>query len=494
MPERADDPAGLRRQCTLLLQSGRWAELGELLLQTLEHHTGEWHLIVQCAQQLGQLGRRREALAVAGLLAARQPPGAAAADALGTMWTFCGEPATAQTCFEGAVAAAAENPEYLFNLAMAQAMNGEAAAAEANLDAAIALRPDDHGAYHARANLRGYGADDNHIDGMLRLLRAGVPRARGETALCFAIAKELDDCGEHAEAFEYFKRGNDLQRRHMNYEVGDEVATIDRIVATHTAAALGAGARGLETDECVFIIGLPRSGTTLVESILAAHSQVYAAGELGTFPATLVGEMHRQAGAPMAKAAFVARSLEVDPLVLGRGYVDATRPQTGRAARFTDKLPLNYLYAGLIHRALPGARFIALTRDPMDSCYAMYRTLFASAYPFSYDLDDLGCYCGAWQRLIRHWAEVLGEALLIVSYEELAREPLAIGRRMLAHCGLGWEEGCAEFHRRRRAVATASSAQVRLPVYTSSIGKWRSVASQLEPLAASLERNGVVPR
>ena len=170
----------------------------------------------------------------------------------------------------------------------------------------------------------------------------------------------------------------------------------------------------------------------------------------------------------------------------GERYIAGTRPQTGGKRRFIDKLPLNYLYAGLIRRALPRARIVALAREPMDSCYAMYKTLFTSAYPFSYDLDDLGRYYLAWQRLLRHWQEVLGDALLVVSYEKLVDDQEAVTRRILAHCELPWQVECLEFHVRPGAVLTASATQVRRPLYGTSVGKWRHYEEQLRPLARYL--------
>jgi hypothetical protein len=260
---------------------------------------------------------------------------------------------------------------------------------------------------------------------------------------------------------------------------------MDRIIARHDAVALARG-RGHDNDEAIFVIGLPRSGTTLVESILAAHSEVQAGGELQAFPRACIEAVQALGGAMVPKLGFVERALEVDPRALGERYIAATRPQTGDRPRFTDKLPLNYLYAGLIRRALPRARIVALVREPMDSCYAMYKALFTGAYPFSYDLDELGRYHAAWQRLMRHWQSVLGDALLVVRYEELVTAQEAVTGRILHHCGLPWQDACLEFRGRSAAVATASAAQVRQPVYRTSIGKWRHYERQLQPLARHL--------
>ena len=434
-------------------------------------------------QCLVRLGRRQQALATAERVEAMLRDRPALDDALGTLFSHCDEPQRALPLFERAVAAERGNAAYLYNLATAQRMVGDLTAAEASLDEVIAVRPDDYAAYHTRSDLRTQTPGHNHVDAMLRLLARGLPQRRAEVTLCFALAKELEDMGEYQKSFTYLKRGCDLQRAAMAYDVAADVATIDRIIERHDPAALAAGPPGCDNDEAIFVIGLPRSGTTLVERILASHSDVHAAGELQAFAQQCVRAVQQLVGGPLSKLEFADRALAVDPLALGRRYLGATRPQTGHTARFVDKMPLNYLYAGLIRRALPRARLIALVREPMDSCYAMYKTLFTDAYPFSYDLDDLGRYYAAWHRLMRHWQAVLGNALLVVRYEELVTHQEAVSRRLLAHCGLEWQDACLAFHAQRGPVATASAVQVRRPIYSSSVGKWRHYATQLAALS-----------
>ena len=235
------------------------------------------------------------------------------------------------------------------------------------------------------------------------------------------------------------------------------------------------------------MLGLPRSGTTLVERILTSHSAVRSGGESPAFPAETIKAVQRLTGQPIDKREFVARSLEIEPRALGEAYLAAARPPLAAGARWVDKQPLNYLYAGLIARALPRARIIALAREPMDSCYAMLKTLFTGAYPFSYDLADLGRYYVAWHRLMRHWQAVLGERLLIVHYEDLVQNQEQVSRRLLAHCGLEWQEACLAFDAQPGAVTSASAVQVRRRLYSTSVGKWRRYERQLAPLARILD-------
>lgn len=442
-------------------------------------------LILQ-GQAMARSGRRREALLLAAQASTLRLDSPALLDALATLFSHCDAAEQALPLFERAVAAAPDDPAFLYNLATAQRMMGKLDAASASLERVLALRPNDYGAHYTRSDLRAYTRESNHVEEMLRLAASGFPSPQAEILLRFAVAKELEDIGEHSRSFEQLKRGCDLQRAAMSYDVAADVATIASIIQRFDAGAVAAPQSADGGEECIFVIGLPRSGTTLVESILAAHTEVFAAGELQALPLQAVQMVRELAGTVVPKLAFADCVLQVDAAELGRRYLADTRPQTGHTPRFVDKLPLNYLYAGLIRRALPKARIIALVRDPMDACYAMYKTLFTAAYPFSYDLGELGQYYRAWHRLMAHWRDVLGDALLLVGYEALVADPEAVSREIIRHAGLQWQEQCLDFQSRERAVTSASAAQVRRPIYSSSVGRWRCYTEQLAPLARQL--------
>ena len=189
---------------------------------------------------------------------------------------------------------------------------------------------------------------------------------------------------------------------------------------------------------------------------------------------------------------LVRKSASIDIRALGDAYIESTRPFTGRTPRFIDKLPLNFLYVGLIRLALPNAKIISLRRHPLDTCYAVYKQLFIAAYPFSYDLEELARYYAAYDRLIRHWSDVLPDAVHTVTYEQLVDDFEPEVRRLLSHCGLDFEDACLRFYENRDASTTASTTQVRQPIYRSSIGKWRQYEKQLQPLVLALREQGVV--
>lgn len=486
-------PQGWRLAAEVAFRAGKPSEALEYLRRAVECVPNDASALIQYGQCLVQLGQRKEALAIAlqaEKLVLDRPQ---LDDALGTLLTHVEQATLAVPYFTRAVRGAPTNVDFRYNLAMGQRMIGDFDAAEANLDIVIAARPDEAQAYSARSDLRRQTRERNHT----AQLEAALRRLRGQQAALpveFALAKELEDLGEYTSAFSHLHTACQSYRARLRYDVADDVAVLEKLRTTHTAKALRSLGQGFNSQECLFIIGLPRSGTTLVERILATHSEVYAGGELQAFPKVIVEAVTRREGGPVKKLDFVDSALRVDFEALGRAYLDATRPHTGHTPRFTDKLPLNYLYAGLIHVALPGARFVLLRRQPMDSCFAMYKTLFADAYPFSYDLGDLSRYYVAWDRLMRHWESVIGDAWLSVNYEELVSDQEGVSRRIVAHCGVAWEEPCLSFHSNAAAVSTASAAQVRRSLYSDSVGRWRRYAAQLEPLARELEAHGISVR
>ncbi|MDP9198107.1 MAG: sulfotransferase, partial [Pseudomonadota bacterium] len=235
--------------------------------------------------------------------------------------------------------------------------------------------------------------------------------------------------------------------------------------------------------------------TTLVERILGSHSAVFSAGELNQFSLELIPLVRSTLRTKRAsRLEFVAASATVDFRALGEAYIAATRSLRDSRTRFIDKLPFNFLYAGLIHLALPNAKIINLQRHPMDTCYAVYKQLFRDAYPFSYDLDDLGAYYVAYDRLMRHWNAVMPGVIHTIRYEMLVADLEGEAHRLLAYCGLPWEVGCLRFHESAAASTTASALQVRQPIYTSSVGRWRHYERQLEPLRQRLDAAGIDTR
>jgi len=484
------DPSLWRLRGQILLRQQQ-VEAGLACLKTAAERAGpnaEYWL--EYGHTLFRSGRRRAALEAALSISKMTLSQPALWDALGTLLTYCEEAGEACPCFETAVAAAPKNVGYRYNLAMAQRMLGRFADAERNLEAVVVAHPDDYTAYSTLADLRTQTREHNHVAAMEAAARKLTDPRKG-ISLFFALAKELEDLEEYPRSFDYLKRGCDIHRRQFAYDVNEDVAVLKRLTQRHTRQSLAVGTPGTHAAQPIFVLGLPRSGTTLVERILASHPEVEQAGELQSFPLETIKAVQRAASRQASKVEFVELSLGIDPGALGEAYLAAARPPGRESTRFTDKLPLNYLYAGLIRRALPDAPIVALRRGAMDSCYAMYKALFTSAYPFTYDLQELARYYVAWRELMDHWESVLGDAWLTISYEDLVANQEEVTRRLLVHCRLEWNVACLHFHTQKTAVSTASAVQVRRALNADSIGRWRHYEPQLAPLRDYFLERGV---
>ncbi|MDB5467183.1 MAG: hypothetical protein JWQ46_1945, partial [Phenylobacterium sp.] len=274
------------------------------------------------------------------------------------------------------------------------------------------------------------------------------------------------------------------------YSAATDAALFSAAMRTATPAG-----RGDPSEEPIFVVGLPRSGTTLVDRILSSHPQVTSAGELSNF-ALLLKRAAGTASSFVLDEDTLAAAARVDMARLGSDYVASTRPLTGATPRFVDKMPLNVLYAGLIHQALPNARIVCLRRDPMDVCLSNFRQLFAtgfSYYNYSYDLADVARYYVGFDRLVAHWRSVLPpDRFTEIAYEGLVASQEATTRELLAFCGLPWDPRCLAFHENAAPVATASSVQVRQPLYASSVGRWRRYGEGLAPMRDVLAAAGLL--
>ncbi len=391
----------------------------------------------------------------------------------------------AERCHAKATALRPDDPHGLYNHATSLLALGRMEQAEALLDRVVELTPGDADAWYNRSTLRRQTAASNHVDALRARLRQVPPSDPCRVPLCYALAKELEDLGRHPESFAALREGAGLRRRRLRYDVAGDLETL-RLIEQAFDAGFFSMVRDSHVDERpLFVVGLPRSGTTLVDRILSSHPAVASRGESVDFAQAVV----RLAGKADGKADLVRRSAQLDFATLGRAYCN-TLP-AGPQVRVIDKTPGNFLYLGLITAALPQARIVHLRRDPMDACYAMYKTLFRMAYPFSYDLDDLGRYWLGYDALMAHWRRVLpADRLLEIDYESLVTDQETVSRRLVTHAGLDWDEACLRFEHNPQPTLTASAAQVRQPIHRSSVGLWRRHQHELAPLRRFLENAG----
>jgi tetratricopeptide (TPR) repeat protein len=446
--------------------------------------------LMRRAQCLLALNRRRDALDAADAVERCNPTDPAIWDAVGSVRSYASHHRGALAAYDRAVELAPRQSHFLYNRASVRRFLGDLEGAEADYDRVIALKPSDFEAYLNRSELRVQTAVRNHAKELEVLAMSGIADWRGEVQVRFALAKEYEDLGEYAKSFEQLRIGATKWRAHMKYDLATDVATADWIMTAFPAIPIGSPPNAA-ADAPIFIVGLPRSGTTLVERILSSHSRVSSAGELNCFAEALVDAVRKRTGQDrLPRREMVAQSATLDFAALGQDYLRRARAAFPDGGRFIDKMPLNYLYCGLIRRALPNAKIIHVTRHPMAVGYAMYKTLFKNGYPFSYDLREIGRYYVAYRRLMQHWAAVIPGAMHEVSYEDLVAEQLATTRKLLTFCGLEWQEACAEFHRNPAASTTASASQIRRPIYTSSVSQWCHYEAQLAELEEEIASAG----
>jgi tetratricopeptide (TPR) repeat protein len=415
-------------------------------------------------------------------------------DMAATTYTEIGMADAALPLYERANALQPDIELFKANLAACSVYAGHIDRASELYRELLARHPEHQRNHYYLSRLR-TARDSLHVDEMKAVLaRTQLPPERN-VFLYYAIAKELEDLKQWDEAFDYYKRAGDAVNLVAQYQVGSDIALIDTAIATFSAEWLKntptPQARHAHTP--IFVVGLPRTGTTLTERIIASHSQVSSLDETLFLPMAvrhLSGVVTREKLVPEMLPAVAA----IDPGLVAQHYMDSAAYRLGSTPLFIDKLPFNYLFAGLIAKAWPDARIVLLKRDPMDACFSMYKQVFTWAYKFSYSLDDLGRYYVAYDRLLEHWRNVLGDRLVEVEYEALVSDQEPQTRALLDKLGLPFEPACLEFDSHQQSSTTASSVQVRQKMHTKSVGRWRNFAPHLEPLRAFLEANGIESR
>lgn len=417
--------------------------------------------------------------------------------ALATLLRFQGRSDDAAACYARALAERPGDADALYGRGLCLRERGDIDAAAASFEAAIAARPDCIDAHYRLAVLR----PDARPDARLVQLEALRPRVGSRPAAqriryAFTLGRLRETAGVFDAAFEAYAEGNALQwqalglaRTYPEQEALDDAFArrILRAFAHEGAAGSAGAAPGAEAP--VFIVGMPRSGTSLVEAMLAMHPALVAGGELRVLPDLLEQTFGFAASAaPDAYPEAVAALPDASLRGLGREYLRRARLHAGGARRVIDKLPGNVLHVGMIRRMLPGAKIVHVRRDPRDACFSCFANLFArDNLPWSYDLGALGRYAVRCGSLVDHWCRSLpADAILTVRYEDLAAAPEAGLRRLLGFLALPWDARCLDFHRARRAVHTVSAGQVRRPAYVTSIGRWKHFERHLGPLLRAL--------
>lgn len=451
--------------------------------------------LAQLARLLVLARRDAEALSTAAQALTLQPDDAITLDTIGGVYSRLSAHAQALPCFERAVAKNPKHAQMRFNYAASLSFTGQFETAEEQLEAAIALSPRFVKAHSSLSSVRTQTPERNHVarlDALLANTTDGVERLH----LHYALAKEHEDLMNRDAVFHHLDTANRQRKAELGYDIAWDRAIFDPLrerFAEPDYFNTGDGARIAPTQAPIFVLGMPRTGTTLVDRILSSHPDVESVGELQVMQAGLK-RLARTTGRYALDPETIDAVRTLQPAQLGQLYMDNAAPYRKSARRFVDKLPLNFLYVGYLARALPDARIVCLRRHPLDTVWSNYRHLFAtnfSYYTYSYDLLDTAAYYVMFDALMSFWQQRFPGRVLEVQYETLVEDQEVQTRRLLDHCGLSWDERCLNFHQNEAAVATPSKNQVRQPMYRGAMGRWRHYEKYLAPAREYLLAQGI---
>jgi len=418
-------------------------------------------LHISHAKTLSTLGRQNSAKLIADKAARHQTNDAFALDTLGVIYSRAGYHEEAIPFFDKAVSINSKVANYHYNLAASAQFIGDFNKAKTAYQKTIDLDPKFFRAWASLISLDKQGADTHHLDTLTALFDGAENDPEGQLQLGHAIGKTLEDLGRHEESLDWLIKGKAAKRTQLRYNRAQ--GKILYSAAKTTSQSKPDISISAEEAEAIFVVGLPRTGTTLVDRILSSHSKAFSLGELNLFAELIKVKADTPSNFVMDKETF--HKMEgLDLSDVGRAYVENTREKAKNSKLLIDKMPLNFFYAGMIHRALPNARIIALRRGAMDSCLSNFRQLFStqfSFYNYTFDLDDTAVFYREFDNLMSHWRDTLpDDRFLEVHYEDIVFDQENQTRRLLEFCELGWEEACLRFHENAAPVSTASSVQI----------------------------------
>ncbi|GHD16419.1 hypothetical protein GCM10007052_21820 [Halioglobus japonicus] len=449
-------------------------------------HAAAWAQLAKLYMTEGQVNRAdaalRETLRI-------RPTDPMVLDLVGTTLTQMGEHGAAQAFFARANQAQPNFPPFMQNLANNLVYHGDTDDSDRIFEDIIRLQPDSPQAHWALSSSR-KADSDKHVEDMRQCIAGRGNDPRANAFYYYAIGKELEDLQRWPEAFDAFAAGAAARRATVEFDEQAEQQMFDCLMATYTHEWLAAGPAGNPDASPIFVLGQPRTGTTLIERIITSHSQVHSAGELQHFGLAL-RRLADYRNPKRFTAELFEAAAQLEPAALGKLYLQSSAKMRGDTPRFVDKLPQNYLMIPLILKALPNARIVHLVRDPMDACFASFKQLFADAYLHSYEQREMARHHARYRKLMACWRERFPGRFLDISYEDTARDLEPNARALIEFLGLPWEDACLQFHEQTGAVTTASAVQVREPAHTRSIGRWRRYEAQLAPMQDELARANV---
>lgn len=450
-------------------------------------HAAAWAHLARAYMKVGQPKRAEEAVEHAMEVGTRDPM---VEDMIGITLSGLGDQKRAHHWYSRAVKKAPQSPVFNINLATSEIFLGQTDEAEVALDRALEVKPHEPQARWLKSNLR-RATDHTQLDALNPLMERYSSDPRALSFVAYAAGKQHEDLGQWDDAFTCFERGAAAKKQITDYDEAAEIKMFEALQEAFTPEWAARETSSNESSAPIFIVGQPRTGTTLVERIITAHSMAHSAGELQQFRLS-VRRHTKLEQFERFSSELVRASASVEPSDIGAAYLTSTANMQGDLPRFVDKMPTNYLYVPLIAKAFPNARIIHLVRDPVDSCFSSFKQLFADAYFHSYSLEEMARHYVRYNRLMAYWRELLPGRFLDVKYEDVVVDLETNARRLIDHLGLPWEEACLDFHEQDQAVATASAVQVREKAHTRSVNRWRKYERQLAPVLDILTSEGVV--
>jgi tetratricopeptide (TPR) repeat protein len=487
---RADvnDPIPYYLLARIALEHHNYAKSGELFARARSLAPSTPLYIAGHAEFLVAVGRQMEALQSADDAANLDVGDALTADTIGVVYSRTGFHEKAIPFFERAVELDPAPANFHYNLGASLQFSGRFEKAESAYKSSIERQPDSYRAYSALVSLSRQTLQRNYLAKLKSLFEEQQADPDKALHIGHAIAKTLEDFEQYEESFDWLVRAKRGKRAAIGYRVQTDLELLS--MAAEAVSEPHSASNACSDASPIFIVGLPRTGTTLVDRILSSHPDVVSAGELNTF-AGLVKARAGSSSHRVLDAETLRNAVDADLASVGHAYIEETQRLARGAARFTDKMPLNFFYVWLIHRALPNARIVALRRDPLDSCLSNFRQLFAtgfSYYNYSLDIDDTAAYYKGFDNLLAAWRQNMPPSRYVeLRYEDIVYDQENQTRRLLDFCELSWNEACLRFHENAAPVATASSVQVRQPLYTGSIGRWKKYGDRLDGLRRELE-------
>ncbi|WOX06958.1 tetratricopeptide repeat-containing sulfotransferase family protein [Microbulbifer pacificus] len=447
----------------------------------------------RCHIQLQQIG---DARVTADLGMQKHPSSALLLDTFGVIYSKVGDQLKAAEAFRGAVGKQPQNPQFQFNLGSAEQFLGNLEAARAAYEQAIRLQPDFARAHWALSELEKNRSESQRLPQLRQIQQSRRFSPEEQLYLAHAMARELEREGDFHSAFQSLATAKRVYKQKIRYDFSRDQALFDGVTAAFSGASDTVTAT--EGNQAIFVLGMPRSGTTLIERVLHSHPQMHSLGELQDFPLA-AKRASGSASNAVLDAGVLSGLAHADRQAIGRDYLasvaDRLQAAGSQAPRFVDKLPMNFLYLGLIAQCLPGARFVLLKRHPLDTCLSNYRQLFSfqfAYYHYNYALEDTARYIVQFHQLMVHWKRLYPGRIHEVCYEGFTENPEAESRRLIAFCDLPWDERCLDFSAAEGAVSTASSVQVRQPVYRSAVARWKKYERELAPAIEIFTKAGLL--